>query len=559
MKQLVTQIRVTLSALALGCVLSSLPGLARAQPDVDEEEDAPDPPSEPDVPKPTPAPEPDAAADADPEPAPPAPNGSKGTTAKVSGDTGADTATRNDTGKDGGGDKDDAAAKKDQPLVDGAFHFGSYGRVVAATDVRGRPGRNVDIVGWGSRFDHSNYVELELRREDHWYPVDADTRVVATVALGHPIFHYDGEFDAQLAVRNLFIEEKGLGLKRLSFWAGSRMLRGDDIYVLDFWPLDNLNTLGAGLQYDAETKTSVQFHAGMSQPQNPFYKQEVLRPAPLNQFGAATVDILDRQKWIGSLRAEQIVGLGEKAGLKLVAYGEAHQVPAGERETARDNVFEAVPHDDGWLVGAQVSAYTGERDTHVNLYVRYATGVAAYGAFAHPDGLGPDETTSGARELLAAAGGNWEIGPFAMMLGAYFRSFRNASENLDFGDLDEGIVLLRPQVWFADWVGLAVEGSFQGQQRGTLSRPDAEGTTDVAPEPQLARIGRVGVMPFITPAGRGSYKRPMFFINYMASFRDAGARALYPVDDVFRVREIDHFIGFGAEWWFSSTSYFRGQ
>ena len=28
----------------------------------------------------------------------------------------------------------------------------------------------------------------------------------------------------------------------MGIWAGSRMYRGDDIYLLDFWPLDNLNT-----------------------------------------------------------------------------------------------------------------------------------------------------------------------------------------------------------------------------------------------------------------------------------------------------------------------------
>ena len=74
--------------------------------------------------------------------------------------------------------------------------------------------------------------------------------MVATLALGHPIFHYDGDFDARLAVRNLYLEERDLGLEGLSLWMGSRMLRGDDIYLLDFWPLDNLNTVGGGVRYD---------------------------------------------------------------------------------------------------------------------------------------------------------------------------------------------------------------------------------------------------------------------------------------------------------------------
>ena len=126
----------------------------------------------------------------------------------------------------------------------GRFSFGSYGRVMAATDGQGRPGRNADLVAHGSRLDHGNYVELELRRDDHW--AHGKTRLVATMAFGHPVFHYNGEFDAQLALRNLYLEVNDLATSGLSLWAGSRMQRGDDIYLLDWWPLDNLNTFGGG-------------------------------------------------------------------------------------------------------------------------------------------------------------------------------------------------------------------------------------------------------------------------------------------------------------------------
>ena len=48
----------------------------------------------------------------------------------------------------------------------GRFQFGSYGRVMAAGDGRGGPGRDADITSHGSRLDEDTYVELELRRED---------------------------------------------------------------------------------------------------------------------------------------------------------------------------------------------------------------------------------------------------------------------------------------------------------------------------------------------------------------------------------------------------------
>ncbi len=441
----------------------------------------------------------------------------------------------------------------------GSFGFGSYGRVIAATDATGRPGRDSDITAWGSRLDHGNYAELELRRNDHWGSVGADTRIVSTLALGNSVFHYNGEFDAQIAIRNLFIEERGLGLEGLSIWAGSRMLRGDDIYLLDMWPLDNLNTLGGGVQYDAPTDTSVRAHFGVAQPDNPFYKQQQERAEPFNQFGTATVNILDRVRLVGSLRAQQLFFFSSerKAGMKAVVYGEAHGVADGQEETSTPGQFDDVPSDDGFVIGGQLGAFTGERNTHVNVWARYATGLAAYSDFANPTGLGPNERASAAKELRVALSGNFEFGPVTTMAGGYFRTFRNASPGLDFEDVDEGIVIARPHVFFLDWLGLAVEGSFQAQQRGVLADvgDDADPLTSSDPRPLLARLGKVGVVPFVSPAGRGSYSRPMIWFIYQATFRDAGARALYPQDDVFNLRKVSHFIGLGAEWWFSSTSY----
>jgi maltoporin len=63
------------------------------------------------------------------------------------------------------------------------------------------------------------------------------------------------------------------------------------------------------------------------------------------------------------------------------------------------------------------------------------------------------------------------------------------------------------------------------------------------------------VIPYFSPAGRGSYKRPQFRLLYAITSRDAGARALYPAEDVFAQRKVEHFIGLGVEWWFNSSSY----
>ncbi len=445
----------------------------------------------------------------------------------------------------------DAAFNRPPDYADG-FHFGSYGRVIAGGDHRGRAGRDGDIVARGSRLDESTYAELELRREDYWEATGAYTRIVATLAVAAPVFHYTGTFDVNMGLRNLYIEESGLGLDKLRVWAGSRMYRGDDIYLLDFWPLDNLNTLGGGVAYTFLDDLDVKLHAGVNQPQSALFYQQVTRPAPLGQPGTQQVAVLDRQKVIASAKVSNIFKIGSGgAGFKPVVYGEFHYGNEGQRET-EPRQFETVPTDTGWLVGTQLGAFTGKRSTHLNLVFRYAGGLAAYGQFNAPTQLAPDRTSKGARELLLAMGGNYEVGPFGLLLGGYLRSFRNASPDLDFDDLGEGVIIARPTVWFGKIAGASLEGSYQAQRRGVLIR-NAEGGAS----PQFGQLGRVGVVPFLTPAGRGSFARPHLRLIYLLTVRDEGAKRLYPEHDVYAVRSVDHFIGFGAEWWFGSTSYFR--
>ncbi len=433
------------------------------------------------------------------------------------------------------------------------FHFGSYGRVVAGGDATGRAIRNADIVAFGSRLDESTYAELEIRREDYWEATDSYTRMVMTLAMANPAFHYTGNFDVKMAIRNLYLESADLGLRGLRVWMGSRMYRGDDIYVLNFWPLDNLNTIGGGVGYYFQSRTSLKLHAGLNQPQNGWFKQSIDRPLPQNQIGAAEVALLDRQKLIASAKLEHTFHVGETGGLKASGYGEFHYTGQGQREIS-DLVYEELPADKGFVAGAQVSAFTGKRSSHLNLIGRYAGGMAAYGEFNAPVQLALDRSSKGARELLFAATGNYEIGPFGVMLGSYFRSFRNASPALDYHDLNEGIVLLRPQIWLTKkrFVGIALEGSYQAQQRGATATDESGETT-----PVFAQVGRFGVIPFLSPGGAGAFTRPHLQLIYLLTVRDDGARSLYADDDVFARRGVDHFIGITAEWWFGSTSYFR--
>lgn len=59
----------------------------------------------------------------------------------------------------------------------------------------------------------------------------------------------------------------------------------------------------------------------------------------------------------------------------------------------------------------------------------------------------------------------------------------------------------------------------------------------------------------ITPMGWGSYKRPILYGVYTATFRNQAAQDSYPVEDPRADRSVEHYLGMHAEWWFNSSSY----
>jgi maltoporin len=112
---------------------------------------------------------------------------------------------------------------------------------------------------------------------------------------------------------------------------------------------------------------------------------------------------------------------------------------------------------------------------------------------------------------------------------------------------NEGTLVVRPQVYIGQHWGVAVEGSYQERQYQYLD-PSTNG-------PLTASEWRGGLMPYFSPAGRGSYTRPQLRLIYAITDRNAGARELYAPDDVFSQRTVEHYFGVQAEWWFNSSSY----
>ncbi|NCQ59297.1 MAG: hypothetical protein GW913_01355, partial [Myxococcales bacterium] len=97
---------------------------------------------------------PDAPAEPPPSPTPVAPGPTLPATATASAAPAQEPEATQDEDEDE--DTDEAPHS--------GFAFGSYGRVVAASDLQGAMGSDADIVAHGPRIDESVYAELELRR-----------------------------------------------------------------------------------------------------------------------------------------------------------------------------------------------------------------------------------------------------------------------------------------------------------------------------------------------------------------------------------------------------------
>lgn len=424
------------------------------------------------------------------------------------------------------------------------FSFGSYGRAGVASDLRGHGGRSTNIVSHGTRYDAGTYAELELRRDD--YPEQLEVQTVATIAFAGSFFHYDGDFDEAVAVRNLYAEVRGAFAKPASIWAGSRMVRGDDIYLLDFWPLDNLNLMGGGGALDFDT-FQIAAQVGLSRPNNAFYAQETAVEAPRG-FEPSLVPRLDRQRSVAALKGT-LWGMGRTAarGFKLIGYSEAHHVPAGTRQL-EDQSLEDLDSTSGVALGLQLGGYLDEPRAFVNLFFRCAFGVAAYDWPSAPELVGDRPATSDASACLTALSANVELGQVAVQAGAYFRRLRDPSSSVRLGGASDELAFdVRPHVWFGQHAGLALDVSYQLLQTRTLDARSAELVQ--------GSVTKLAAIPFYSPFGRGTYTRPHLQLIYALSLRDAGARGLYAELDRRSEQAVEHYLGIGAEWWFNSTSY----
>jgi len=450
------------------------------------------------------------------------------------------------------------------PRTDAGFVFGSYGRVQPYTDLRGGGAKHSNIVAHGSRLEQNSYLELDFGYNFERNKAGVDFKLVTTMAFGGNLFHETGSWDDNAAIRNLFLQADNALVKGLSIWTGSRMYRGDDIHVLDFWPLDDLNTFGGGIKFRNGTLL-VAYHSGITTGNQPFLKAEASKAT--NQYGSGytTYTSMDRRWFAHSLKVEKILDLGSGFGMKLKGYTEFHHIGSGTANIAKftlpkgsrteaaidvpENTDDLAPEEvvkkysalNGWLVGAQVGTWGFfGKSSSANLFVRFAKGLAAHNTMSN-FALDQNTESGESQRLTLAWNMNLEVGPLGVVFAGYFEDFKNAVDvSYDINDYREMISIIRPVLKVTEGLHLGTELSYQLKRFNGL-----HGTSELKPGTL-----KFSIFPMLVMSD-GLYDRPQLRFVYTAAMRNKDERKLNSHFGQSYPHAVEHYLGVSAEWWFN--------
>ena len=109
---------------------------------------------------------------------------------------------------------------------------------------------------------------------------------------------------------------------------------------------------------------------------------------------------LTAKELISTLSATQFFSNG-KLGQKVKMYGEFHRLPSGD-EVLNNNPDQTLPLADdlGYLFGLQYGLWGFGDDSHLNVFARFAKGLAVYDELAPAQSVNTDRRTVDAYELV---------------------------------------------------------------------------------------------------------------------------------------------------------------
>jgi hypothetical protein len=398
------------------------------------------------------------------------------------------------------------------------FEVSAYARAGLQVGKNGLNGERIDATGGFApytRLLEGQYFELGLKNS-----VNRDNHLMLTLAMGGDSFHYNNDWTSPgIALRNLYFEMGKIPAdSRWSAWFGSRMYRGDDMYLYDYWPLDAQNLLGGGVAFNGENQT-VEFAAGVK-------KENAYSVAS----DATTLDF-SSQRFIFINKITFPLTDGRK--IKTVA--EFNMVPSA---TATFNTTRiTTPSVPGVMVGGQYMYLPGHSAFLTYGYgaVSEANGLATQAVpvltVAKVDGGTMDTggalySQKGSQDLRLALGGSQEVLTYnsGMLYGLIARMNKPSGLNVTGTSISAAI---RPMHYLSDHVHVGAE--FDGVAYGqTLSANDVS-YLQVAPMIEYAmNKNAYGTPKFRLIASNVFYSKPVTHF-------DASSKYAFTVSTGFEV------------------------
>ncbi|MFC1706009.1 carbohydrate porin, partial [Planctomycetota bacterium] len=413
------------------------------------------------------------------------------------------------------------------------FALGSYGRVSLSVDEDLNGAENRNVVDFAPRLSKSSYQELHFYYKD--YLNELPVLVKTTLAMNEKLFHENGQFDTNLALREAYVEIEPT--PDIALWTGARMYRGDDIYLFDVWPLDDQNTVGAGTAIRLFEGHRLQLHAGLNRiVEDSFFQFETVKLANEETVGLREAVFLNRYRLTGSTTYR--IQLGD---LGLKAHFELSHLPSGTRRVAgaleRD---ERLPSETGFLVGGQVG-YSFGPQSFARLTLSYAHGLSAYDELSVPFGFARDYSVEDASYLRVTAGGAIDSDYVGLHWGTYWQTFEDADGIPDRDDRDQLAFALRPLVYFGDYFRTGLEFSSQVLWTDGIS-PDTG-------EKETASVNQLYVLAGVA-AGKGPFTRPAIYGFWGLNWLNEGAELELARSLADRPDRRSQVFGILAEWWF---------
>jgi maltoporin len=285
--------------------------------------------------------------------------------------------------------------------------------------------------------------------------------VVFTLALSESLYHADGQWEINAAVRDLYAYAEPVD--NLEVWIGSRVYRGRHVYLFDCYPVRDLPTIGGGAGFRLNDSLRFAAHVGWNiLENNPRIVQDIVVPHPRYPT-TISQRYLERQRFIASLQSD--IGFG--GGFLLALNGELHTLPAGDWINPATSTAETIPSEVSFKLGAGLTLsdfiIAGRMSSSVHGFASVAAGYAAYGMFGIPIDYAADETAGNAFEALFGVSSELEFGFFGLHAAAYARRFEDADsqKTLDLDDRWEWAVAARPEFYLGQVFRLGGELSFQ--------------------------------------------------------------------------------------------------